>query len=107
MGKRSLKILNAEGKVAVKRGAYYLSGKEVDPLWYASDSYCSRRGIAPDSKGRYLKGALGSRAIFVAPGLLIHSSPLWTEEVGGLKLSGADMLELYDALSLGSPVLVN
>ena len=90
-------------------GSYQVLHKQRAPLWYATDAYYSRRGLnAPpqNDRNRYLKGALGEFALFIAKDLPLHSGPVWTEEVGGVRLNETDISRIYYSLPVGAVVEV-
>jgi hypothetical protein len=99
--------LSAEGTEGLKPGVYSVQLKQTDPVWYAPASYFEVRGLAVPGEGdkqRFLRGALGSRALFIDKETAIHEGPLWSSEVGGLRLDPEDMSALYEALNVGSRV---
>jgi hypothetical protein len=101
--------VKAQGTYALKPGSYKVALKQTEPLWYAPPTYYLRRGIqvpADGSKARYMRGALGSKAIFLDREIPIHSGPVWTEEIGGLRLSEEDMARIFDAVAVGGRVEV-
>lgn len=101
--------IQAQGTYALKPGTYSVALKQNEPLWYAPPTYFLRRGIqvpAEGSKARFMRGALGSKAIFLDREIPIHSGPVWTEEIGGLRVSEADMAKIFDAIAIGGKVEV-
>lgn len=108
-GKETLKDIKAEGNVELDAGEYYLQHKQKQPLWYASDDYFKNRKLeVPDSSARlrYRKGALGRYALYPTTNFPIHCAPIWTEEVGGLKVSLNDMVDIYSMIPVGAPIIV-
>lgn len=108
-GDEKLKDVKAVGKMNLKEGTYSLLHKEKNPLWYAPDKYFARRGIevpSSDDLGRYRRGAYGDYALFLPNALAIHSSPIWSSEVGGIKVDEKEIKKLYASLSLGSQIIV-
>ena len=96
-------------------GASHISGlssqtiilKQEDPLWYAPDSYFTKRGItipAPFAEERFRRGALGAFALFLDGGIPIHTGPFWSEEVGGLRISEEAGAALFAAIPLGTVI---
>ena len=78
--------------------------KVNNPTWYAPDSYYEKRSLpVPQngSKDRYLKGALGNQAIFLESGEAIHNSKIWSDEVGGIRVSKGIMEILFPSIKLG------
>jgi hypothetical protein len=101
--------IQAQGTYALKPGTYSVALKQNEPLWYAPPTYFLRRGIqvpAEGSKARFMRGALGSKAIFLDREIPIHSGPMWTEEIGGLRVSEEDMAKIFDAITVGGKVEV-
>lgn len=101
--------IKAQGTYAMKPGNYKVALKQSDPLWYAPPTYFLRRGIqvpADGSKARFMRGALGSKAIFLDREIPIHAGPVWTEEIGGLRVSEEDMARIFDAVAIGGRVEV-
>jgi hypothetical protein len=81
--------------------------KQENPLWYAPDSYFTKRGIAvpaPFAEERFRRGALGAFALFLEGGIPIHTGPFWSEEVGGLRISEEAGAALFAAIPLGTSI---
>jgi hypothetical protein len=98
-----------EGNLDVEPGRYQIKHKQRSALWYAGDDYfLSRQLPVPEvgNRERYRRGALGDFALFLDTETPIHSSPIWTPEVGGLKLDDEQMRKIYYALEVGSVVEV-
>jgi hypothetical protein len=98
-----------EGVLPLQPGVYSVQHKQRSPLWYAGDEYFSLRGLAVPSIGdkeRYRRGALGDFALFVDSDASIHSAPVWTEEVGGLRIDDEKMKKIYYSLDVGAKVQV-
>lgn len=55
-------------------------------------------------KQRYRRGALGDFAIFLNQDTPLHCGPIWLGEIGGLRLSEADLSRLYYQVETGSVV---
>lgn len=101
--------MRANGAYAMKAGTYSIALKQSDPLWYAPPTYFLRRGmkVPPEgSKARFMRGALGHKAIFIDKQIAIHSGPVWTEEIGGLRVSEEDMARLFESLPIGAKIQV-
>ena len=101
--------VKAQGAYALKKGTYSVALKQADPLWYAPPTYFLRRGIKvpPDgSKSRYMRGALGHQALFFDKQIAIHSGPVWSDEIGGVKLSNEDMNRLFETVAIGTQIQV-
>jgi hypothetical protein len=99
--------MRANGAYALKPGSFTIALKQNDPLWYAPPTYFLRRGmkVPPEgSKARFMRGALGHKALFIDKQIAIHSGPVWTEEIGGLRVSEEDMAKLFDVLPIGTKV---
>lgn len=106
-GDQVLLSSNAEGLDALKPGTYEVIHKQRDPLWYAPDTYFSSRLLTMPPQGdreRYRKGALGDFVLYLDPELPIHSSPLWSDEVGGVRLNTTEIARLYYSVDIGSVV---
>jgi lipoprotein-anchoring transpeptidase ErfK/SrfK len=109
-GKENSLEIQAEGKISVSKGKYLLQQKQKNPLWYAPDSYFSKRLLnIPEQtdRTRYRRGAYGEFALYATDSFVIHSAPIWTEEVGGLKIKASDISLLYSQIQIGTPVVVN
>lgn len=105
-GQKEIKF-SVSSKIAP--GLYRVIHKQADPLWYAGDEYFNLRQLtAPPSgsKLRYLKGALGSRAIFIDRGIAIHDSRIESSDVGGLRVSSKDATSIYKSLTVGDSIIV-
>ncbi len=99
----------AEGADALRPGVYSVELKQTEPVWYAPPSYFEARGLQVPGEGdkqRFLRGALGARALFIDGQTAIHEGPMWSEEVGGLRLDPEDMTAVYKALHVGARVEV-
>lgn len=108
-GKELIKSISAEGSIALAPGEYPLQHKQRNPLWYAPDEYFSKRELRVPPRGdhfRYRRGALGNYAVYPTMDFVIHSGPFWSEEVGGLKVSEADLASIFVMLYVGTPVIV-
>jgi len=101
--------MKAQGAYTLKKGTYAVALKQTDPLWYAPPTYFLRRGLkvpADGSKERFMGGALGHQALFFDKQLAIHSGPVWSEEIGGVKLSREDMNSVFETVSVGTVIEV-
>ncbi|MCB9029735.1 MAG: L,D-transpeptidase [Deltaproteobacteria bacterium] len=86
-------------------GEYKVILKQENPLWYAPDTYFLARNHNVPSKGdplRFRKGALGNQAIFISKDFAIHSAALSDPDVGGLRVSESDLVNIYKHLETGS-----
>ena len=98
-----------EGKLPIQPGSYTVKHKQRSPLWYAGDDYFLSRGLSiPEAgdKERYRRGALGDFALFVDNDASIHSAPVWTPEVGGLRIDDEKMKKIYYSMDVGATVTV-
>ena len=101
--------MKAQGAYSLKKGTYTVALKQSDPLWYAPPSYFLRRGMkvpADGSKERFMRGALGRQALFFDKQLAVHSGPVWSDEIGGVKLSREDMNTVFETVSVGTAIEV-
>jgi len=108
-GKGVVKEIHGEGNVSIAPGDYYLQHKQKAPLWYAPNEYFAKRQLSIPSSSdrlRYRRGALGKFALFPTTTFPIHCAPLWTEDVGGLRLSATDLSSIYYMLPVGAPIVV-
>ena len=90
-------------------GRYTVALKQSNPLWYAPDSYFRQRSLRlpPEgSKDRFKRGALGSQALFLNEQTPIHSGPIGMSEIGGLRISPADMAKIFQSVQVGTVVEV-
>ena len=88
-------------------GRFKIALKQSSPSWYAPDSYFLRRKLdlpPQGSRERLRKGALGDTALFLDNGFAIHTGPLFSEEVGGMRITKAAATELTKLLPVGSVV---
>mgnify|MGYP000605882406 CR=1 FL=1 len=98
---------SGEGISNLTPGVYSLLHKQRNPLWYAPDTYFQLRGLQTPAQGdreRYRRGALGDFALFIGQDLPLHSGPMWTSEIGGVRLADTDISRLYYQLDVGSVV---
>lgn len=108
-GDELLSSCSIDGAMKIKPGSYQIEHKQRSPLWYAEDSYFTNRGLpvpAPEHKDRYRRGALGEFALFLDKDNAIHSSEVWTDEVGGLRIADEDIRKIYYSLDVGSVIEV-
>ena len=108
-GNKVVEETSIEGTLPLHAGVYSLQHKQRSPLWYAGDDYFSLRGLSVPSigdKSRYRRGALGDFALFVDSDASIHSAPMWTAEVGGLRIDDEKMKKIYYSLDVGAKVQV-
>lgn len=106
-GEKTSLVAQSEGELDLKAGTYTLMHKQRAPLWYAGDSYFTNREIPVPASGdsnRYLRGALGDFALFIDRDISIHSSEIWTSEVGGLRVPEEEIRKIYYSLNVGSQI---
>jgi hypothetical protein len=90
-------------------GKYTVVHKQHRPAWYAPDEYFVRRNLPVPPQGdatRYLRGALGERAIYLDDQRSLHASPIECDEVRGVRMKETEIARLFDSLPVGSTVLV-
>ena len=108
-GETKVKEIQAEGKVTMGLGNYNLQHKQKRPLWYANDDYFAKRNLPIPPAGdraRYRRGALGTFVLYPKVDFPIHSGPIWSEDVGGLRVSRADLSAIYYMVPVGTAVVV-
>lgn len=100
---------SGEGIDYMPNGVFQVLHKQRNALWYAPDEYFTKRKMdipPPGDRARFRRGALGSFVLFIDKNTRIHSGPLWSNEIGGIKLSDQDLSRIYYQLDLGSVVEV-
>lgn len=108
-GEQRLKAVPMQGQIPLAPGKYALQYKQHFPTWYAPNSYFEKRNLqvpGEQDQGRYLKGALGEYALYPTSSVVIHSSPIWSDEIGGLRVQKDEIAEVFSQLSLGSSIIV-
>ncbi len=108
-GNALIKEMKVEGMASLPNGDYFLQRKQKEPIWYAPDNYFTSRQLkvpSVEDKLRYRKGALGKFALFPTTSFPIHCAPLWSEDVGGLKVAPADLASIYYMIQVGAPIVV-
>lgn len=106
-GEQVLGKISVEGLDRLSPGVHHIVHKQKSPLWYASDEYYAKRSLPIPPQGdrsRLLKGALGSMAIYLDKNTPIHTGPVWTSEVGGVRLEESDLSRLYYSLPVGATI---
>lgn len=106
-GTNPVAIAHGEGAIKLSPGSYQLMHKQRSPLWYAGDTYFSKRGLpipAAGDKERYRRGALGDFALFIDKDTSLHSALVWSDEVGGLRINDLDLRKIYYSLDVGSRI---
>lgn len=104
-GQEVVASAQAEGKMKLEAGVYHILHKQRSPLWYAGDNYFLKRGLNVPGSGdreRYRRGALGDFALFIDKETSLHSSPVWTDEVGGLRIPDEEIRKIYYSVDIGS-----
>ena len=108
-GDKELVASPAEGAASLPSGIFQLLHKQRSALWYAPDSYFQNRGLPlppKNDKSRYRRGALGEYALFFERSIPIHNSPVWSNDVGGLRIAESDISRIYYSLEVGAPIEV-
>jgi hypothetical protein len=108
-GAETLHSTKVEGIEDLTPGTYQLVHKQRRAPWYAPKSYFSRRKlpIPPEGdKSRFLRGALGDFALFIDQATPIHSGPVPSDDIGGIKLNEDDIARLYYKLEIGSAIKI-
>ena len=100
---------SAEGLDQLATGSFQIVHNQRNPLWYAPDSYFEARNLELPPEGdraRFRRGALGDFVIYLNKTTPIHAAPLWSTEVGGIRLTSDDISRLYYSLQVGDPIEV-
>lgn len=108
-GSSVVKIGTGEGLSNLKSGTYRIAHKQQNPLWHAPASYFEARGLPVPAEGdraRFRRGALGEMALFIDQETPIHSGPIWSSEIGGVKLDQELLTPLYEQLDVGAMIEV-
>ena len=109
LGDETVEEFSVDGALYLDAGSYVLERKENNPSWYASNEYFSNRNMDipfPGDTRRFLRGALGQQAFFASSGLIIHTSPIWSSEVGGLRVDYSRLKSVFENISLGTVIIV-
>lgn len=102
-------VFPSEGAQNLKAGSFSITLKEESPLWYAPNEYFTRRKMSVPEEGsraRFMRAALGSRALYLNDQTPIHSGPVWLGEIGGVRIKESEMQELFSLISVGTRVEV-
>jgi hypothetical protein len=94
---------------SLRAGKYTVSLKQTNPVWYAPASYFQQREMrvpAEGSRDRFKRGALGNQALFLNDQTPLHSGPVGTNEIGGLRINPSDMAQLFELAQVGTVVEV-
>jgi hypothetical protein len=108
-GATTLGSFGGEGFDGLTAGTYQLALKQRTPLWYAPDAYFAARNLpvpAPGDRSRFRRGALGDFAIFLDKQTALHSGPVWSGDIGGIRMEENDLSRIYYRLEVGSVVEV-
>lgn len=100
-------VFKSEGAQYLTTGSFSVTLKEDKPLWYAPNSYFVNRSLeVPDqgSRSRFMRAALGRRALYLNDQTPIHCGPIWLQEIGGVRLRQSEMDQLYSMVNVGTRV---
>ena len=109
-GEALILSLPGDGIENLKSGTFRVILKQKNPLWYAPTRYFEQRALVVPSEGdkaRFLRGALGEYVLYFDKESTLHGGPLWSDEIGGVKVEEAALSKLYYLLSVGSEVVVD
>jgi hypothetical protein len=101
--------IKTEGAQYLPEGSFSVTLKEENPLWYAPREYFLKRSMVIPEEGsreRFKRAALGPKTIFLNNHTPIHSGPVWMQEIGGIRLSAAEMQQVFSAITVGTRVEV-
>ncbi len=107
-GKPTL-VSQAQGTQLLHSGRFQLLHKQRNPLWYAPASYFEQRNlpVPPEGdKSRFRRGALGDFVLYLTKDTPIHSGPVWSEDVGGVKVDDSSLSKIYYMLPVGAIIEV-
>ena len=108
-GEKTSLSTKAQGIESLKPGKYQLLHKQRNPLWYAPSSYFSERKLevpAEGDKERFRRGALGDFVLYLDKDTPIHSGPVWSRDIGGLRVDDNNLSKMYYLLNVGAPIEV-
>ncbi|MCB0310611.1 MAG: L,D-transpeptidase [Bdellovibrionales bacterium] len=108
-GSKTISIANGEGVKSLTPGTYQLLHKQRNALWYAPDSYFEKRSLPVPGKGdraRFRRGALGDFVLFLSKETPIHCGPIWSDEIGGVRMPEDELSRVYYRLPVGSLIEV-
>ena len=100
-------VFKSEGAQYLSTGSFSVTLKEDKPLWYAPNTYFVNRSLeVPDqgSRSRFMRAALGRRALYLNDQTPIHCGPVWLQEIGGVRLRQSEMDQLYSMVNVGTRV---
>jgi hypothetical protein len=102
-------VFKAEGAQHLSQGTFSITVREEKPLWYAPNEYFTKRSLPVPKQGsrsRFMRAALGQRALYLNDQTPIHAGPVWLHEIGGLRIRHSDMEQLYSMVTVGTRVEV-
>jgi hypothetical protein len=102
-------VFASEGAQNLKPGSFSITLKEEAPLWYAPTEYFIRRKMSVPEEGsraRFMRAALGNRALYLNDQTPIHSGPVWLGEIGGVQIKAPEMEQLFSLIPIGTRVEV-
>jgi hypothetical protein len=102
-------VIKTEGAQHLPEGSFTVTLKEENPLWYAPREYYLKRSMVVPEEGsreRFKRAALGPETIFLNNHTPIHCGPVWMQEIGGIRLSPAEMQQVFSAITVGTRVEV-
>jgi hypothetical protein len=108
-GEQVVTTVKGEGLDLLAPGSYEVVHKQRNPLWYAPDSYFTARHLPTPTthdRERFRKGALGEFALFLDKDTAIHAGPIFTNEVGGVRLAEDAIAQLYYRIPVGTTIQV-
>jgi hypothetical protein len=103
-------VAPAEGTDTVRPGRFQLLHKQRNPLWYAPPSYFQQRQLPVPPEGdraRFRRGALGDFVLYITKEIPVHSGPVWTDDVGGIRLDDTSLSKMYYMLPVGAPIEIH
>jgi YihY family inner membrane protein len=101
-------------------GLFQVLRKEKDPIWVAPDWHFVQRGQpvpAYDHPSRYIRGTLGTSALYLGDGIAIHGTDrpnlllnpdpaARRVSAGCIRLTNEAARQLYHMVTVGTPVLI-
>jgi hypothetical protein len=100
-------VIRTEGAQHLPEGSFSVTLKEENPLWYAPREYFLKRSMVVPEEGsreRFKRAALGSKTIYLNNHTPIHSGPVWMQEIGGIRVSSAEMQQVFSTITVGTRV---
>ena len=113
-GKKKVPVtISSTGKsvqsLDLEPGSYEVVLKQVNPTWHANEEYFQARQLPIPPKGskeRFLKGALGSHAVFFNDTNKTALSDSASSETGSLVIGASAMSTLFETLEPGDSVII-